>query len=400
MKLEQQRIPSFISTGIVVMCVTLTCYSQQSSDSFGDKLKSDIIKKVREYAPTLCDGILKSPEVISGKESKIIQSIHADAHIVSIVYLNRTGKVRWHKEKRFIGATLNKLQKEAPLPTDALQKAYINKKPQVRQVSDEPLYELAIPLTVGNSIIGIIDITAMKTRKHGENVQKQSDTTQKEKSAHHSQQPVASWVTTYQPPSGSLSMSSASRSAERDVEDCYSGRGGHEDTLTPSAGPVGDTSYSHKELMCKLKYGSPDAREAAGDRLFELGASARGDIAALIDSALYNTSDRARSDSGRAVWSAGAGYNQGQFDEIFISVMPKVRQELESQSYKYKATAVDLIEYMMRRASLGAINKMFPEGPSEFIKSIDFGSQPRGNLETVLEVIPLRIRDAQRRQGS
>ena len=144
MKLNVKGMISFVSAGIIAVFVSGTCYPQPFSDSSSEILKNDIIKKIREYAPALRDGILKSPNVISKKESRIIQSIRSDERIVSIIYLSSTGRVRWHKVKRFIGATSDELQKEAPLPTDALLKAYINKTPQIKRVPDGSLYELVL----------------------------------------------------------------------------------------------------------------------------------------------------------------------------------------------------------------------------------------------------------------
>ncbi|OGR43950.1 MAG: hypothetical protein A2X28_04305 [Elusimicrobia bacterium GWA2_56_46] len=152
----------FIGIGVYVMCLGGVFYYNLFKWTFDEKLKQDIIETVKVYAPTMRNGLLKSPKVISFEEYDIMQSLAKDERIAAILYLSRQGTVRWHKESRFIGRPWDEFQKDVPPPTDAIGQAYLAKLPKVRQVPKEPFYEIAIPFSVRGEIIGIIDVLVSK----------------------------------------------------------------------------------------------------------------------------------------------------------------------------------------------------------------------------------------------
>lgn len=126
--------------------------------TFDEKLKQEMIEKVKVNALTLRNGLLKSSKAISFDEYDIMQLLIKDDRVSSIIYLSRQGAVRWHKESRFIGISWDEFQKDVPPPTDAISQAYISKMPKVRQIQKQPFYEIAIPFSVRGEIIGIVDL--------------------------------------------------------------------------------------------------------------------------------------------------------------------------------------------------------------------------------------------------
>lgn len=87
-----------------------------------------------------------------------MMSLAKDERITSMLYLDRMGKVRWHKEARFIGISWDELKTQIPPVTDAIAQAYMSKMPKVRQVKGEPFYEIAIPFSVRGDIIGVLNL--------------------------------------------------------------------------------------------------------------------------------------------------------------------------------------------------------------------------------------------------
>ncbi len=162
MRLTIRWLLWFTGIGIYVMCLGGVFYYNLFKWTFDEKLKSEIIDKVKVYAPTLREGLLKSPRVISFGEYDIMQSMTRDDRIASILYLSRSGTVRWHKESRFIGKPWDEFQKDIPPPTDAVGQAYLSKQPKVRQVPGESFYEIAIPFTVRTEVIGIVNVLVSK----------------------------------------------------------------------------------------------------------------------------------------------------------------------------------------------------------------------------------------------
>jgi HAMP domain-containing protein len=148
----------FIGIGVYVMFLGGVFYYNLFKWTFDEKLKQDVIETVKIYAPTLRNGLLSSPGAISFDEYDIMMSLSKDERITSILYISRNGKVRWHKDARFIGMAWDDFKAQVPPPTDAINDAYLSKLPKVKQVSGEPFYEIAIPFSVRGEIIGIIDM--------------------------------------------------------------------------------------------------------------------------------------------------------------------------------------------------------------------------------------------------
>ncbi len=148
----------FEGIGIYVMFLGGVFYYNIIKWTYDEKLKQDVIETVKVYAPTMRTGLLNTPNAISFEEYDIMMSLAKDERITSMLYLSRTGKVRWQKESRFIGMDWGELQKQVPPATDAIAQAYLSKMPKVRQVKGEPFYEIAIPFSVRGEIIGIMDL--------------------------------------------------------------------------------------------------------------------------------------------------------------------------------------------------------------------------------------------------
>lgn len=144
--------------GAYVMVLGGVFYYNLFKWTFDEKLKQDVVETVKVYAPTLRNGLLRSPRAITFEEYDIMQSLAKDERISSLIYLSRQGTIRWHKEPRFLGIPWDEFQKQVPPPTDAITQAYLSKMPKTRQVPKEPFYEIAIPFSVRGEIIGIIDL--------------------------------------------------------------------------------------------------------------------------------------------------------------------------------------------------------------------------------------------------
>jgi len=158
MRLTVKWLLWFTGIGIYVMFLGGVFYYNLFKWTFDEKLKQDVIETVKIYAPTMRNGLLSNANAISFEEYDIMMSLAKDERISSMLYLSRQGKVRWHKEARFIGMTWDDFKAQVPPPTDAINEAYLSKLPKVRQVSGEPFYEIAIPFSVRGEIIGIIDM--------------------------------------------------------------------------------------------------------------------------------------------------------------------------------------------------------------------------------------------------
>ncbi|MEF3280275.1 MAG: hypothetical protein K6357_04845 [Elusimicrobiota bacterium] len=153
----------FLSIGVYVMALGGVFYYNLFKWTFDEKLKADIIDTVKVYAPTMREGLLKNPKAITFEEFNLMsETLSKDERIASIIYLNRTGVIRWHREARFIGKTWDEYISQVPPLTDAISQAMLSKIPKVKPVPKQSYYEIAIPLLVNNEIVGIVLLLASK----------------------------------------------------------------------------------------------------------------------------------------------------------------------------------------------------------------------------------------------
>lgn len=159
MKLASKWFLWYLGIGVYVMFLGGIFYYNLFKWTFDEKLKQQAIDLVKTYAYQLIKGLNARQSVISMDEFDII-SMHLskDDRVASLVYLNRYGEVRWFKDPGLIGKPFDEFMKAIPLPTDAIEQAYMSKTPKVRAVPDQPLYEIAIPLAVRGEVVGIMDL--------------------------------------------------------------------------------------------------------------------------------------------------------------------------------------------------------------------------------------------------
>ena len=127
--------------------------------TFDEKLKQQAIDLVKVHAFQLIKGLSTRQSAITMDEFDVISNALAkDERVASLVYLNRYGEVRWFKDSSMIGKTFDEFQQAVPIPTNAIEQAYVSKTPKVRAVPDQPFYEIAIPLAVRGEVVGIVDM--------------------------------------------------------------------------------------------------------------------------------------------------------------------------------------------------------------------------------------------------
>ncbi|HVE12184.1 MAG TPA: hypothetical protein VNI01_02210 [Elusimicrobiota bacterium] len=159
MKLASKWFLWYLGIGVYVMFLGGIFYYNLFKWTFDEKLKQQAIDLVKAYAYQLIKGLNARQSVISMDEYDIISThLSKDERVASLVYLNRYGEVRWFKDPSLIGKPFDEFTKTVPLPTDAIEQAYVSKTPKVRAVQDQPLYEIAIPLAVRGEVVGIMDL--------------------------------------------------------------------------------------------------------------------------------------------------------------------------------------------------------------------------------------------------
>ena len=158
MNLAVKWILAFSMLGVYVMGLGGVFYYNLFKWTFDEKLKQEVIETVKQYSKSMTNGLLTNQKAISLDEYDIMTTLSKDERITSMVYLNRIGVMRWHKESRFIGVPWDEYKEQIPPPTDAINQAFASRVPKVQQVKGEPFYEMAIPFSARGEIIGILDL--------------------------------------------------------------------------------------------------------------------------------------------------------------------------------------------------------------------------------------------------
>lgn len=159
MSLKTKFILWFAGIGAYVMLLGGVFYYNMFRWTFEEKLKQDVVETVRVRAPELIKGLLESPAAISFGEYDIMSAFSKDERVVSVVYVGRNNKIRWHKEARFIGMPFDEFNAQIPFATGAMNEAIMAKAHRARPVPGQPLIELGVPFTLRGEIIGIMALT-------------------------------------------------------------------------------------------------------------------------------------------------------------------------------------------------------------------------------------------------
>ena len=159
MKLAMKWFLWYLCIGVYVMFLGGIFYYNLFKWTFDEKLKQQAIDLVKVHAFQLIKGLSTRQSAITMDEFDVISNALAkDERVASLVYLNRYGEVRWFKDSSMIGKTFDEFQQAVPIPTNAIEQAYVSKTPKVRAVPDQPFYEIAIPLAVRGEVVGIVDM--------------------------------------------------------------------------------------------------------------------------------------------------------------------------------------------------------------------------------------------------
>lgn len=159
MRLATKWFLWYLTIGVYVMFLGGIFYYNLFKWTFDEKLKQEAIDLVKAQAYQLIRGLSARQSAITMDEYQIVsEGLAKDERVAALVYFNRYGEIRWFKDAGFIGKSFDEFTKSIPLPTDAVEQAYLTKTPKVRAVTSQQLYEIAIPLAVRGEVVGIVDM--------------------------------------------------------------------------------------------------------------------------------------------------------------------------------------------------------------------------------------------------
>lgn len=164
MKLTWKWLIWFTGIGIYVMCLGGVFYYNLFKWTFDERLKTESITMIRNWAPLLQKGLSQSPWVITLDEMDIMNALNKDERVANLLYLNKNGSIRWFKDTEMWSKSFDDYTaKFGDLKTSAIKQAYLSRAPKVAPIPGEPYYEVAIPLSKQKGggaaeVMGLIDL--------------------------------------------------------------------------------------------------------------------------------------------------------------------------------------------------------------------------------------------------
>jgi len=147
------------AAGVYVLLLAGIFYHNSSKRETDSRLKKEVLDLAREHSLTLIKGLVQKPGSITMDEYDVFtRVVDKDPSVLSVVYLDAGGRVRWHKDARLIGRHIGDLAEEVSLPTDVVAAARDSMQPQIRAVRDGSLYEAAVPLGDRGALAGLLEM--------------------------------------------------------------------------------------------------------------------------------------------------------------------------------------------------------------------------------------------------
>ncbi len=158
MKLSGKWLLWYVAIGVYAAFMGGVYYYNLFRWSYDEKLKKTTLDMVRLYTPTLVKGLEENIDVITMPEYDIVSRLAGEDTIVSLIYFNRYGQIRWFNDPSMMGVSYDDFVQKVSLPSDAISLAIRTKTPKVRAVPDHAIYDIAVPLLFRGEVLGVIDL--------------------------------------------------------------------------------------------------------------------------------------------------------------------------------------------------------------------------------------------------
>ncbi len=110
------------------------------------------------YGAGLAAGLKEDAHAITPPELDLMTRLARSPGVASVVYLNGYGQVRWSEDPELIMFPLEEYQKKTGAVLQAAVEVMASTAVRVRQASDAPVYEVAIPIVAQGATQGVLDL--------------------------------------------------------------------------------------------------------------------------------------------------------------------------------------------------------------------------------------------------
>ncbi len=165
MKLTAKWLLWFVLVTVYAAVIGGLSYYNLFKSVFDTKLQADMIAMVHPRASQFLHGLISRPKPKEGDalpftEARLIKEMKAaDSRIISSIYLNYDGSIRWHDNVDFLGKSYADYNNEVGFASNAPALAIRRAAPQAVLVDDGNAYDIAIPLLAKNQVVaGVVDL--------------------------------------------------------------------------------------------------------------------------------------------------------------------------------------------------------------------------------------------------
>lgn len=137
-----------------------------------ENTKREVVELIQSQTPVFEKGLSESRRIIRGEEFRAIEVLTRDARVVSLLYLNSDGTIRWFNDASMALKSFDEyIAKYGNPKTDAIRAAWGSRELKVRLVPGELLFEVAYPLTLqeqgGTKMVGVLDLMVKREKVGG-----------------------------------------------------------------------------------------------------------------------------------------------------------------------------------------------------------------------------------------
>ena len=165
MKLTSKWLLWFILVAIYASVIGGLFYYNLFKFVFDKQLQNEMVEKVRKDSAVLFDGINSRPrgEATFREAAAVKDLLNSDKRILSLVYFNRNGSIRWHENTKFLGMSHQEYNQAVGLDSNAVSAAIMSGAPRAYLTGKGTTYDMAVPISAKNGeVVGVIDLTVSR----------------------------------------------------------------------------------------------------------------------------------------------------------------------------------------------------------------------------------------------
>lgn len=165
MKLTSKWLLWFVLVAVYASVIGGLFYYNLFKFVFDKQLQNEMVEKVRKDSAVLFEGINSRPrgEATFREAAAVKDLLNSDKRIISLVYFNGFGSIRWHENTKFLGMSLKDYNQSVGLDSNAVISSLNSGLPRSFLTGNGETYDMAIPISgKDGAVAGVVNLTVSR----------------------------------------------------------------------------------------------------------------------------------------------------------------------------------------------------------------------------------------------